>query len=379
MKFNQYSIECAYIQNLLRNTYLPSIPYYTEEEISDTNIFTEIPVNSQFIVKNKIYSKNEDDSKTLLRTFADNEFITGITMNLYSNASYYDSTTHEIFGEYLRYYCYKHNVHLMSLYNCYSNRYINNSKLPLVKDSQNHISASKNNSTNLILVKVKFGKSYDIRIDKQNIIYSQLGFYDGNKFCEIFLDKSTTDAFEFTSTYKQISVLNNQSNIYKVPDASEFTSGNAILKNEQLRTLRAAEKYLYLILEVTNILNLNTVVIEQEDSIWNLNPSLCKLDFDTRPFSDKLLSYILDISISPASKIHKNIERIQEQLFKYGIMDSNGSVQKLPATYTKGNFDIITQSYIYNTFRSSQIIDFIGYVDKDVEELIYKGRNYAIN
>ena len=102
-----------------------------------------------------------------------------------------------------------------------------------------------------------------------------------------------------------------------------------------------------------------------------------------KPYSDKLLGYLLDYFITLKSDSPEYIKYIQDILShnEYQIKDSLGNVRKESPiqlgkgdyqNYIPGTFDYTTRDFIYNLFRFKDIEDFTGYIDKDVEKLIFE-------
>ena len=161
-KFNNTHIFTGYLKQKLASINLPACKIYTKEfadyaakhgtedprviESIDTVVYNSedkrLAGRVNYLKNNELYNYFWDyesyDKKADLghstcywrpsaRFFYDSEkAVPGFTKSLYSPGRFYDVTTHEYLGEYLRFLRDYHGIDLMSMYNCFSNNICTN-------------------------------------------------------------------------------------------------------------------------------------------------------------------------------------------------------------------------------------------------------------
>ena len=243
-KYNESSLVCNFTQNLLRTSYVPIIPIFSNpsEELEGIEDF---PL---YIYNNKIYSR-----KSGTDVFVDDwnlgKRYPNITANYISTHNYYSSETHEHLGEYLRAYSHFYRLDLMAFYNCYSNRLISDISLPL-KDAEISEEGSStyhrpwyttgpsaSDKYKITCFPIRPNTDYDIKI------YSSVGgsitvqpiFYNSTSFLNIKINKSPL-VFPVT-----------------VLPANTDLSYRLTLSGDKLKAALSNLKYLYLFVQVPTV------------------------------------------------------------------------------------------------------------------------------
>ena len=419
-KYNQSSLICNFIQNLLRTNYVPTIPIYSTADYASVDA---LPAGCPCIYNNKIYSSN----KKCIGEWELGKRYPNLTTNYISVHDYYSSELHEHLGEYLRAYSHFYKIDLMAFYNCFSNRLISDMSLPLKKrEEETSGGGTENQSTKDIL---KWYEAGPASPDKYRItcfpikpnteyeikIYSRVGgsilvqplFYNGSSFLNILEDSEVLPSQTFpakdTFTY-----------IFNLQESSSSDPG------DRLSRIINNLKYLYLFVQVPMVSgDLQISVIEKSPYFNTINKRLLNLDVDYNvPFSDRLLEYLTGNVIARNDSIKQNISRIQaiitSQKFKDTYMsgssfikDGSNLYEVTPSPQTKeiteipveppsvppynnisasdkkiytpvrGIYDNNMRLYLYDALLNAMankkidlLYDFNGYVDKDVEKLL---------
>lgn len=100
----------------------------------------------------------------------------------------------------------------------------------------------------------------------------------------------------------------------------------------------------------------------------------------TYAFSNRLIEYLLLNVIDSQESINKNIERVQDRITSYKMSNRN-LFPKYRGAFTPGVWDENIQKYIYSLRKSVEksprgnpSVDYNGYVDKDTETILTRGR-----
>ena len=185
---------------------------YIKQILSDFNLpLPRIYKKSEPLIEKCLYIKDNhiiqiiDGKEVIICAYVPNKKVLNYTTNLDSNGMDYDYHTHEYLGNYLRYIRDVENVNLMSLYNCYSNNFVNNLRLKLeIKDGKNTILNSfQFNSTDnmfkIIMIPVKLFQKYTVAINSYNGLEIFYGFYDKNYYSVADMDLKTVKKIPYTS------------------------------------------------------------------------------------------------------------------------------------------------------------------------------------
>ncbi len=319
-----------------------------------------------------IYSNSEQLAEYSVLTkyrFGDN--IIGYTDNFISKYSYYDSETHKRLGEYLR--CLKsvYSLDLMPLYNCFSNLFVENVDL-----STGYLSESYNPRYKTTLIPIKYNRKYNIHINCNTPVYVKPILYGG-------------------------SVLRDAENNWILPDNSaESTVISSVSFNTPFSyslvcrdtNMQRLEKFLYLAIQIPMLNNSPISVIEGDysydmdmamngtitsnniNSILVSKPSLSVHKLlnshyaESKPFSNKLLGYLVRNTVDIREEIPYNVDRLYKSM---GIENWTGLWsdelrKKLFTSYME----------LKDTHPDLNYFDILGYLDKDIETAITNGFIY---
>ena len=128
--FNENNIVAGYIKELLHNFNLPTC------EVFVPNITVVYP-NTNYIYNNSLIKTESDitigtyndltlDEYDFVCSYVYGQKIINITKSLKLNSILYDTYTHEYLGNFLRFIRDERGIDLMMLYNCFSNRLVDN-------------------------------------------------------------------------------------------------------------------------------------------------------------------------------------------------------------------------------------------------------------
>lgn len=420
------TIESKFIKALLNNIELPIIPTASLGDIivADDGGASEdeAPHGCFYIFQNSIIKctktgvlvETSEDANTdeviaefeVIGSYNFGEKIIGLTEKYVSTCGYYDSDVHYYLGQYLR--CIRdiYGIDLLPFYNCFNYKIIPDLYLinnPNECDYMTAYNADYNSSMQqkykVIAVPIKFDKTYTIAIDcssqvsLKSVFYGKLGL----------LKVSTPSGFqgELTST-----LLENSGNYSVSYGATSFAhpftyriSSASHISNVTDAEIKSYEKNLYLIIQLPSTNTSSVVVLEgdytnKSEKIYNaeyldsmsskdlnklLLTQLQLLQFNdgiSYAFSNRLIEYLLSNVITPEDEISQNIERVQtyaHELPKYAFVANKAEVYDYAV---KGVLDNSLRSYLYQNYTHTRNnnIDINGFVDKDMEKYITKGR-----
>lgn len=390
-RFDENTLQGLYIQNLLYNYYLPNIRVLEvyRDDPEDVNIsgYTFIPDDEERYIykttvrrhdetKNPLESFNPEKDE-IIHTFEPGKKYDNETSNFLSSSNTYTSEVHERLGDYLRFQRDFYNINLMSMYNCFSNAFIDQFSLPITQSNDSKLVKFKGSTRDQLFkifsFPVKFGKKYKLYCESPSAENKlQFGFYYNNKL--ISINKEIIDTWKTNLNIKNPRLSFATAYIFEVPEAN--------------KQLRAFEKYLRVFVQVPMSVNSSIVALEVDPHIHDfcLNPSLIlKNYYSQHAFADRLFEFLIGSVITPNDPIPQNIVRIQRLISSNKFEQLYG--RKLDK-YVLGQFDVQMHKCIYNTFRDLKVVyennseprlvhDFTGYIDKDVEELIMRAQESA--
>ena len=380
--FDTNTIEYEYIQSLLYDTYVPTIPVFSKTPDANTLSLLWNEKVRYIIVSNAVMKLESESTLNTLQPYVFGKFYKGFTTNFVNKQNYYNTELHEALGNYLRFYNDYYDIDLMPLYNCFSNRYVDSFSLPIVWNStkKRFEGSAPKGDIKLLAVPVKNGRSYQIAIESSGTaLTAQLAYFNGTKLVTCNVTDSTQQALP------------------SFVIASSFDNPDVVTVNVTNFDY-SFEKYLYLFLEVPAENTSSIVILERySENDLCLNPTLLKTNlYSQRAFSDKLLQYLTNNAIIPNFEFQTSIAVLQD------IMSSThfGEIYKTPEgtprvlkNFKRGTFDTgynSMHSFIYNTFRTVNITypgsidaepirDFMGYVDSDVEKLILDSKATSLS
>lgn len=324
------------------------------------------------VVNIKVYTPAEF---RIVSTFLPNVHTPGITQQYVSNVSYYDPDTHRWLGEYLRLLKNMYNLDLMGLYNCFNYKIV--SDITLTNTVSGNVMGALNTKKKVILVPIKFNKTYTIAVESDIPVQLCSVFYNKGLVMDTKAQNSLTCALNETLTIK-----NNAQ--FSIPFT--YSSGNTQPE------LQKYERYLYLAIQLSQT-NTSTIVVLEGDyscnsaqniadtrglrkgtstterlsSMMTSSLSLLSLnDGKQHPFADRLIEYLCRNTIDTREKIDENVSSVISQLGNF-ITDYDGQWSN-ELRYT-----------LYDRYMSLKNKDFLnkkdilGYVDKDIENALRKG------
>ncbi len=407
-QFNSDNILTGFIKELLKDNYIPTLPIWNKNKkliknqyyIYNSNI---IKATENYNPKEIEYIENRDSINwtsyfKIIKPYFRNEKMNNFNSNYISYISGYDSETHKHLGDYLRMLRDFDGIDLMQYYNCFNNIYSDN--LRIKQNSETTIidyNKSINDDNIVTLVPIKFDQDYTIYINARNSIQIMPCLYDGINLIENIDINAKCENINYCSY--------NQPYHYKGIESSIIKPGIWDVETSNLNW----ERYLYLLIQMPKALNQNILILEGDYSnskfvkesdftiklpkiigseysrytdnelnkFYNSVPGLTReWSLNSLPFSDRLIEYLLLNVIDKDDKISKDIERIQLYLSNYKSLELFGSKFNLNS-YNKGIWDNNLRNHVYNVvtnYKTPQLIDINGYVDKDSEKIILGGK-----
>lgn len=397
-RFFENTIESTYIKYLLSQSELPLYPVITPGRILvkgsryvyQDNIYECIkqgPFNFEELTLNGTSTKTISNSLKLLQNLSTISNTHNVKQRFVSNTGYYDSDTHKALGDYLRWLRDDIGTDLMSMYNCFN--YIVSDELVLTNKDQDkyYVSKVQNSNTKLVMIPIKYNQKYTIAIDCPFPVLMKSIIYNNN-IIEVFDNGDYIPVYSFLD---EDIVIHNSLQFNK-PIIYKITNQDTDKSVKPASWLNSFEKSLYLAIQLPSTNTSSIVVLEgdytnsckvvadaqkisdvdtfQFNNIIKGCPELLsKNDGTQRPFSSKLLQYLLHNTIDNREKIDENIIRIRNQL-------------KLPMKkihdYT-GQWDNELRYILYQRYsdlpqdKQTSNKDILGFVDNDIENALLKG------
>lgn len=427
--FNSSNSEVEYIKDILRTSYIPSIRVFNtsvniqpQPEDSYVSSPRDIPLvsteelNMRYHVGESIILNNSvcigtdiagnisnGDGATVankskyISNYRFGERYLNITSNFISNKHYYDYDIHENLGRYLRAYRDYYKIDVMNFYNCFSNRFFTSYSLPFTSSRRGL--TPYDSKYKLTAFPILFNTPYHIKFYDNVIgdVTFQAIYFNG---------EAPLSAVEFNPVAGEEDLtpitytINSKNEI-------DIVIGTGSGDENEIRSKYDKQRLLYLFMQFPSEINGPIVVLEQPKFTQALNNELLHLSDNEQEqvaFSDTLLEYLTGSVISTATEIHADVARVQHKIlqknflrlygvggpdyvgidlpnykFKTGIFD-DGLHQLIykaffnvgsPVVTTTTSGDVTTQTTQYN--KGVELIpNFIGYVDKNVEDLIMR-------
>ena len=415
-KFNSDNIITGFIKDLLKSTYVPTLPIWNPDKylykdlfyIYNNNVIKAIkdynPNDWLLRDNNKVQNNNEikpiTDFIEIIKPYIRNKFMPQLNSTYTSYISGYDSETHKYLGDYLRMIRDFDGVDLMQYYNCFNNSY--SDKIRIESDNQNKYTIKEytnnvNDGFDVILIPIKFNQDYTIYINSRSSIDIQTLLFDGINIIDTYHALNSTSGETFNGKHERISYCSFSQPYY-------FKSDLLTKNNAALLTL---EKYYMLAIQLPKDLQSSIVILEgdyRKNKFINTNNNVNSLiqiesDYDTNiknnnyylsvpgltrvagktsfAFSNRLIEYLLLNVIDKNDKISENIERIQTYLSTYKSKQLFGNVFNLTSS-NKGIWTPALRYTVYNNvtknYKIPKRIDINGYVDKDSESIVLGGK-----
>ena len=381
------TIESKLIKNLLSNT---PLPIYDTVREGDYILSPFIYINRCNIFKCiKSGRFSEDAEVQVLQHYSFGDYYPKFTERFKSDNLYYDVKTHRQLGNYLRTIRDCFNIDLMPFYNCWGKQYISNYYI----DSTGVVQGD-NSSYKVAMVPIKFNRKYTIAADSSSAVMIAPIYQENNQLVPAW---SGSVSFDLTS---DLCSRNEYVNVHKELSCSFKRPFTVEVKNhEEDRNSKAHqrnEKFLYLLIQFMSTVETSLVVLEGDytnlscNEIYNFEPvlevsyndkvtkeknnisppeldrmMLTELDLlqfsnkEQRPFSNRLIEYLLNNVITPRDECSLDIKIAQRnRMTQTGVWDNNLRRS-------------VYRDYLLS--KHTRKIDITGYVDKDVENAIMKG------
>lgn len=418
-KFYDNSIVSQFIKELLSTTPVPLVKVWKRGE--------KAYKNTPYIIPGKIVSLRSDFTGSIptekdfitVKEFIPYKEYNGITFKYKSNTYLYDPDTHKWLGNYLRFLRDYYNIDLMPFYNCFCGDYIDNSDIV----DKMLVSNSYNTLYKIISVPVRFGQTYNLSIQCDTPLEITYDFYGPKGI----INNTPIHSIDANLSYMKlpkcdfrnpVTIRSPESNRYlyqyerylrmfiKIPvtnTSSVVVIEGDISKDPRLNNRNAENsKNVYSCKTgvYTNILKTcNSTTTEgtqipdcklsleettshiADSSIDRCLSPLGLLQWDdgnTYAFSNRLIEYLLSNVISPVDEITSNIDTVQTKITSY---NSYSDAHMYRNSYTPGVWNDSMTRYIYEMRRlrvfspkGASNIDYNGYVDKDTEYILNRGR-----
>ena len=403
--------------------YVNNIIKCTVSGIIDGNAYSAIVADEDVFVSNELLvgSGSQVAQYEVIDHYAFGESYSQITHKFLSKHGYYDSDTHYYLGQYLR--CIRdiYNVNLMPFYNCFNYKvvtdcYLSDSNVNgyvTIDNSEYDTAIAKRYK--VIAVPIKFNKVYTVAIDSSNDVTMKSVFYGTNGMLkartlsgyEDFLSNALIEENgKPTTSYSHMQ--------FSHPIVYGISSTSFIATSEQ--TMMEYEKNLHLLIQLPSTNKSSIVILEgdytnlQSKKVFNaqyitkipkykqdelmLSPLTLLMINDgvSYAFSNRLIEYLLDNVITPIDDIFENVERIQlyanqlpnyiktDEFFEPYEINQKGYYNNLLNLYYEGHqsgtWDDFLRVFLYRNYmlENENSRDINGYVDKNVEKYITKGR-----
>lgn len=177
-KFNSDHTFVGYIKQLLASFNLPNYKVYTaDKKIIESKLDEKtMPYIKDGSIQFCIDAKNNVWHDTDI-VYYYNKHNLNNTKNYVIKNNVYDSYTHEYLGEFLRFQRDYNHINLMSLYNCFSNRLVDNLNLKCPAGSHNIEFNSSDLQYKIYMLPVKLEEIYTIAIECEAPVEICCGLY----------------------------------------------------------------------------------------------------------------------------------------------------------------------------------------------------------
>lgn len=332
------------------------------------------------------YTLGEDVAKfTTIATYSPKAYSPKYTYNYISHINYYDYETHRYFGEYLRQLENIYNLNLLPLYNCFSYYEVNN--ITLTETVSNGVLTKNKEDYRVFLIPIKFDRTYTIALESDIPILLKPIFYE-KELLKDMLDQPIIDCLNSDTLIKKGSTNFKQPFTYSlgVKDISPYSFltyyKDGDINHPMYDKLYEYERYLYLAIQIpvdnkssisilegnytdntseNNVIDMSCFDKTFNSNILNNNLSLLAInDGVIKPFSDKLIQYILNNTIDSREIWGDNVKRIEEQI-NYNPEYKGFWSDYLRYVLNTKYKELIKENNKFNKY------DILGYVDDDIE------------
>ena len=364
--------------------------------------------------------------------FNHEKFTPGICNNFNSNKSYYDSELHKALGNYLRWYNSYYNIDLMPLYNCFTGDSTESIYL-----EGNTFKDSHNGAYTIWTIPALLNKKYSIFIDCDKPItigstfLNGLGRIKGSSQKEVYLDEYFSDRtriynntsynnpIEYSTSTSDTSLMSYFKDYYIIIQVPKEHVGSITvieggINSNRINTVVTREIFKK---SKKNIFGNPYPEFNYDDFIPDVVPSLSRISNSYNiPYSGRLIEYLSKYAIGNHEEISNNIARIYDKANlsgQYGtVRDTWDSILKYVLYHKYFNYSnnkffssqptidevmkssIPTDNLIWKKDQEGKNVeliglknmnliwstprqaDILGYIDKDVENVLYKYRRF---
>lgn len=395
IKLNDNNIFIGHIKQLLKDFNLPSCTIITEDN-ADENFVS----GKHYIKGSQLYLSDGEGSLVRKITYNYGKKYLNLTSNLEINNLIYDRETHRYLGKYLRFLRDQKHVDLMSMYNCFDGETfsknititIGNDKEIVFKNDDNYIVYQIPITLNALDLKMFDGREIQLGV----YIDANDTYVEGStkKSCKDFVLEKTYKTMRTTSIFKYdalVTLLQSLKDPTITNAARTTTELSTILKDFILNNVDK----MYLLVKVLKSALKSMVILEDSKeyeyvdskSVWQKPRASTIIKYPTLQvfpqlfsnenldnnylLADRLVEYLTENVICPLSNMH-DINRFHAVVGENPTKLPVKSVDRIYGYWTKSDTDNViylmrkNRDYIYN------IYDMLGYVDKDIENLIRK-------
>lgn len=372
IKLNDNQMYVGHIKQILKDFNLPSCEVIkstlTEEEKQE--IIDNIPKNKLFIKDNGIYLKTED-SEVFKSAYVYNRRYTNITSNLEINNLIYDRYTHRWLGRYLRFLRDYHDLDLMSMYNLFDQESFEGKLNFNIGDKKINFENSLNSSETVFQIPITRNK-ITLKTFKRTVLHIVV-FVPGEK--EEDIAKKTYRTLDVSSPY-------------------EYDFYAQLTETEEKKYFNQNIKDAYLLIKLPENFNTSLVILEGTDYIDSFSkfytgsifdPNIANQVFKVFPqlislenvhqgylIADRLLEYLSGNVICKTSEWYE-INRLHGMIEKHkDIFKPIWRKDRIYGTWTKSDSTLLKEFIINNIENIFNKYDLLGYLDKDVENLLMK-------
>lgn len=249
----------------------------------------------------------------------------------------------------------------------------------------------------VMIVPIKINTDYTIYIDSSVPIEICACYYDGiNLLNTNIIDSSKVYLKNTNSSFSQPFVYRVNQDSIKEDDGNKIKTDIKVLENQLVMLLQIPEinTSTVVVLEgnYKNInllpngelsteqyfgIPFNQLPIETQNEYFKTLSSLLNIaDGQNYAFNDRLIEYLLLNVIDSQDEISQNIKRIQDYITSNKFYNTFNT--KYRNNYIKGVWDVNIRKYIYDLVtqktKNNLIYDVNGFVDKDTESILIKGK-----
>lgn len=411
--FNSNDILTKYIKALVSSTNLPLIDFWKPgKPIKEGCCY----ITNNYIVrckksdegklvddKYKVDSIYDSNYFELLSPYIYGEEYRSFTSKFESKYQWYDSDTHKYLGKYLRMLKDFKQLDLMHLYNCVSSIEYNSVRIDneIVKEAgANYLKpiinteAVDNDNYKIITCPILYNQDYTIFVNSDLPIKMAAVYFNGLTVVVDDIINHKVDVVQSASFNKPI--------LYRCEENVEDNSNNSLLRNLLTLLIQVPKKCKNIVVLEGDYTNshvfvekdgnsLREIIINDNYNFNNLsNEEMNKICVTSsnliRTISNELHAFDLDLLphlllnvIDSNDEISENIERIQSIISSYDFY----RLYKVRYTkpYRKGIWDNNLRKFIYDlmtvgvtngetTLINKKVCNVIGYVDRDIENIL---------